>query len=547
MVDAELLEDVLNGSIGPATEDRYRVAVERVDVSWRGGNLTVRGIQLRPAEFGTTVPNRTNDPAIRFSADVETVSFQGVRLWRLLRHGDLEAREFTITAPSVAILVIERPPVPITRPAEGTPEEAEAETPLSDARADSTDSVLDAVARRLPYIHVQNIAIDEVDATIVTLRRGGEGQGEAPLRERVRGLSLAFDDFRMDPNTPSDDRFLWSEDVRMAIESMELGGGDRSRIDVGAVELSSADGTIDVAGFTLTPPHSQQEFLAGMGSGGDRVELETGPIAVKGLQFWRLLERLETVAEEVRVDGVSIHILSDKHRSGSSSPGPPAMPHDVMRELPVGLTVERVEIQGGSVTYAERGPESDRPGSVTFSEIQATALNVSNEPARVASHGPTTLEAQTRLFDAAPVRVRASIPLLSPAPTMFFFAEVGSFDASAVNAILPDLEGIRVTDGHVDSARVDIRYGPQGASGVVMVGYEDLSIRQEDRNTGGQSLGQRFTSFVANTFVIRGSNRPDGDDGPREGTVDHRQASTDPFFKIFWEAIREGLIDVAQR
>jgi hypothetical protein len=94
---------------------------------------------------------------------------------------------------------------------------------------------------------------------------------------------------------------------------------------------------------------------------------------------------------------------------------------------------------------------------------------------------------------------------------------------------------------------VDIRYGPGGASGTVMVGYSDLSIRKEDRNTGDQNVGQKLTSFLANTFVIRGSNQPDDDRGPREGVVEYEAPRDAPFFKIFWQAVRAGLIDVAKR
>ncbi len=218
-----------------------------------------------------------------------------------------------------------------------------------------------------------------------------------------------------------------------------------------------------------------------------------------------------------------------------------------MRELPLGVTVDTLEVANGEVTYSERGRQSQRPGSVRFTDIQARFTNVTNDPGRVAAEGPTLLEAEAKAFDTAPMNVRASIPLLAPPPTMVLNARVGRFPASAVNAILPDLEGIRVTDGLVDSARVDIRYRPGGASGAVMVGYEGLSIRQEDRNTGNQNLGQKLTSFLANTFVIRGSNRPDDGKPPREGRVDHAVDRCDPFFKIFWEAIREGLIEVAKR
>jgi hypothetical protein len=555
LIDAERLAQVLNGALGPATDGRYRVEVDQVDVApWRG-NLSVSGIRLRPNDFGSDAPDGDGAPAIRFSADVEGVSIEGVELWRLIRAGDLEARAFTMQAPRLSVIVVERerPLVmeDLVARATGRAESENAPRTEGGAEPDSNEgdvTALEEVARNLPHIHIGSMAFRDVDATVVTLRRGDGGRGEAPLRERVRGLTLSFDDFRMDPtDPPAEDRFLWARDVRLELESMELSGGERARVDVGAVTASTSQGEIRIESVHLTPTHTQAEFLAGEGPAGDHVSLETGIVVVEGLQFPRLLQELEAVARRVEVRDLAIHVLSDKKRPGPPSRGTPAMPHDVMRELPLGITIEEMAVTRSTVTYAERGPESERPGSVTFADITARFINVTNDPDRVASEGPTTLEAETRLFDAALVRVRASIPLLAPPPSMSFFASVGSFPADEVNAILPDLEGIRVTEGHVDSARVDVRYGPNGATGAVMVGYRDLSIRQEDRNTGDQSLGQTLTSFLANTFVIRGSNRPDGGDPPREGRVDYAVMPGDPFFKIFWEAIREGLIDLVQR
>jgi hypothetical protein len=555
LVDAELLEQVLNGSIGPATDGRYRVQVDHVDVAPWKGDLAVSGIRLRPQDFGMNDPNAGDGPALRFSVDVETVSFERVRIGRLILDRDLEADAFTIRAPRVAVILLEREVPPVMEgPSSPPPERAPAESPaggVTVAGADSAETgqtLRETVAQQLRQIRVGTVSIEDVDATIVTLRRGGAGRGEAPLRERVRGLSLTFHDFRIDPDeAASADRFLWSKDVRLEMDGMELSGGERALVNVGAVSASTAAGAIRIESVALSPTRTEAEYLAGQGPGGDRVAMTTGAVSVEGLQFHRLTQDLEAVARTVRVESVELTVLSDKHRPSGHRTSPPAMPHDVMRELPVGVTVDTVEVVDGAVTYAERGPKSQRPGSVSFTDVQARFTNVTNDPARIASDGPTMFEAEARVFDAAPVRVRASIPLLAPPPTMFFFASVGRFPAGAVNAILPDLEGIRVTDGRVDSARVDIRYRPGGASGAVMVGYEDLSIRQEDRNTGNQSLGQKLTSFLANTFVIRGSNRPDDGKPPREGRVDYEADPYAPFFKIFWEAIRDGLIDVAQR
>ena len=552
MVNADLLESVINEAVGPATEGRYRVEVEHVEVHPWQGDLAVHGVHLRPTGYGTEDAEPQGGNALRFSSSVEEVAIRGVELIRLVRDRDLVADAYTMHSPRLALIVIEREPPPVMGgsilppdPEEGDESSPSARELATSVIADSTATLHGAVAAGLPHIQVGRVDILDVDASIVTLGRDG-GQAETPLQ--VSGLNLVLDDLRIDPNEHmEEDRFLFARDVRLSFDSLDLRGSKGGSVALGRVAMSTRDRSVRFDYVTLRPSHAAAEYLLGLGPGGDHVQVDVGPVSVEGLQWWTLAESLDAVAATVRIDGLDIDVLSDDHRPSQPSSGPPTMPHDVMRELALGITLDTVLVSDASVTYSKRGSQSERPGSVSFEDIQARFTNVTNDPERVAERGPTMLEAETRLFGAAPVSIRASIPLLGPPPTMFFFAKIGAFDASALNAILPDLEGMRITEGRVDSARVDIRYRADGASGVVMVGYEGLSLRQEDRNTGEQSFGQRLASFVGNTFVIRGDNRPDGDKPPREGRVEYVRPPDASFFRQFWHAIRVGLMDVAKR
>ena len=551
MVNADLLESVINEAVGAATEGRYRVEVGPVEVHPWQGDLAVQGVHLRPTGFGTDDAEPEGGNALRFSSSVEEVSIRGVDLIRLVRDRDLEADAYTMASPRLTLIVIEReaPPImgaaAVTELPDGSDETPSARELADSVIADSAATLHGAVAAGLPHIHVGRVDILDVDASIVTLSREG-GQAETPLH--VQGLSLTLDDLRIDPNEPMEaDRFLFARDVRLSFDSLDLRGAKGGSVALGPVAMSTRGQSLRFDHVTLRPSHTAAEYLLGLGPAGDHVQMTVGPVSVQGLQWWKLAESLDAVATTVRIDGLDIDVLGDDHRPSRPSSGPPTMPHDVMRELALGITLDTVVVSDASVTYSKRGSQSERPGSVSFEDIQARFTNVTNDPDRAAERGPTMLEAETRVFGAAPASIRASIPLLGPPPTMFFFARIGAFDASALNAILPDLEGMRVTEGRVDSARVDIRYRADGASGVVMVGYEGLELRQEDRNTGEQSFGQRLTSFVANTFVIRGDNRPGDDRPPREGRVEYVRPPDASFFKQFWHAIRDGLIDVAKR
>ena len=183
------LARVLNETVGPATDGRYELDVDAVDVSPWTGDLAVSGIRLRLTD-GLPGPGvRTRGPALRFSGEVGRVSIEGVRLWRLVRDHDLEATAFRVEAPRVGIIVSPReaPPAGEDPPGLLDPETGPTEDDPSPGGTTASDSTRHGtVARRLPHIHVGRVAVEEVDVTLVTLRGDEALRREAPLTERLR-------------------------------------------------------------------------------------------------------------------------------------------------------------------------------------------------------------------------------------------------------------------------------------------------------------------------------------------------------------------------
>jgi hypothetical protein len=561
VIDSDHLEGVFNSALTPVTDGLYRVEVGAIDISPLARTVELADLQLHVREEALDRLAAVGAvPPLRAQGMLGRVAIEGVDLVRLALDRDFEARAFRVEAPHFQLTMIPR----LTDPAAaGTATEApQAEHP-SDPAAPSDPAGLPSPAESAagvgegeaepsaaPRIEIGELSLADVDVTLVIEDPGSEATADQSrsLTNDLRGLSVRLLGLAVDPTTPIDrsDLASFAKEAELAFESLRLDLPGELNIAVEGFHVSTATEALDVERFALAPDASVEDFLAGAGPPGDRIELAAGPISFQGMEFLHFLRTLEARVQRGSVENLDLQVLSDKQRTQQTSGprGPQFMPHAFVQGLPVGIDVDTLQITSGSVVYAERGLKSDEPGWVPLTDIDATLTNISNEPERMSVETPMVLQARLRGFESAPVAARIEMPLLEAPPTMHVQAWVGGFPATEVNSVLPNLEGLRVTEGRVDTAWVSIQYGRRRASGSVVALYGDARIQMEQAGSGKQNLLQKAASFAANTVAIRHDNRPKPGDTPRSGKVDYEILPDKPFFGVLWEALREGVLDL---
>jgi len=535
LLTPELLAGIINRALIPATDDLYSVGIDDLELSPTGTSIHVSKLQFRLDEqVLDSLEVLGEAPAIRIRGQLANVALDGIDLPRLVLRRELAASRFFVRHPRLEITIVRQGGQDATR--------VEATNPTSPGSEPPGWRVDLAAIEGVPRVAIGEVHIEDVDAKMV-IQGPGTSPSDEVLASALEGLSFDLENFLLDPAAPQDpQRVAFSDDARLRFEALHLELVDGMHLDVGPLRTSSRDRTLAVGRIAVTPQYSEREFLEGGGPPGDRIEGSAGPLSFDGLAYWRILWDLDVRVRRGLVENLHVKVLSDKQRPGELQ-GRPWMPHDVLRELPVRLTVDTVQVVNGTVVYSERGFKGRGTGSIDISGITGTLTNISNDPQRMTADTPMQAEVTARIFDLAPVRARIRIPLLEPAPTMRLSAEVGSFDPRLINAILPALEGVRVTAGEVDTAWVLVDYGPERARGSVAAIYRDLRVRTEDRDTGKQNLGHHIVSTVAN-IALRGKNDPGPGKAPRAGKVDYRVPPDAPFFQVLWEAVSDGLVNL---
>jgi hypothetical protein len=556
ILSAEGLARLLNNAVGPATSGVYRITIEDADIRLLTGNATIHGVSVvTDAGRLGELEERGEAPALRVDVTIESLQLRGLSALRLILQRDFIAD--SIVVDDAEVLVTLDPAlalVPATADAEDaagpaeTQEAAGSVAALSQSPAERIRAALEGI----PTIAVGRVALGDAGLQIDTLAADPEtdGNGRAlAARDVVGTIDIELLDLRIAADATIDEvRNLYTDDIRVRVAGVETRRIGNNILRLGEMTASSKGGEIRFDGLAFEAVHTIAEYLERATiAEGDRVNVLVDSLTIEGFSFADYMQDLSLLVRDVEVDGFRADILSDKRKPKRQRTEPAPMPHDFFRALDSILTIERITLRNGEVSYSEQAPDGIVPGTLSFREVTGRVTNVSNDPTRMSEATPALLEATTRVNDAASANVQWALPLLSPRPTMTSRGQIAAFDPTTLNPMLEPLLGVRVSSGQIDGVTFEFRYSPERITGELDAFYRGLRVQIVDKKTGDRNLGRKILGFVANAIAIRSSNPARPGEAPRQGTLDMALEPTDPFFKLIWIAIRDAMADIAAR
>lgn len=532
-LDARTLEQVLQPAIASATGGLYHIEVGRVEASLSSPDVVVHDVRIAPNRDAVLrLRERGQLAALRFALEVDRFEILGVDRAAVLSGRGLVADRIEVRGPAIRATL-------------DPPDERDGDTGGGPAGADTAERVTAWIRESLegvPELSVGTVAIRDGSATLVT------GEGDSTVL-RVGRVDVTFQGLHIHEDaTPPEVRSLFSHDIRLEASDFDLGERDGPQWRLGTLGLSTGQGGAWLTDVRLDPAATVPEYLSRPHlREPDRRALWIGRLDAVGIDFSRLLGRLDLHMQRLAVRGFRVEILDDRHKPPRDDDGAPRMPHDLVRELDIGLAVDEVQLRDGYVSYSERHPEAPRPGTISFEGITGTVTNLGNHPALTTAQTPSVWRIEAAINGSALLRLTVAIPLLAPPPRMRVEGRIGPFDAAILNPILVPLMGRQIRGGAVQGISFDLDYSDTAAEGEFRAEYRDLALSPVDRTTGDRDLKDVVLGFVASTFLIRGDN-VSGPEGPaRTAPIHYPIDPREPFFKILWEPLRDGAIAIVKQ
>lgn len=316
-------------------------------------------------------------------------------------------------------------------------------------------------------------------------------------------------------------------------------GDSLYHVRVGSSRLSVLGGSYLATGIEITPDSAAFRLRREAGRPvRSRVALQAASFKVTGLGMWGLFRNRIAAATAV-VDSLLLEVYLDRTVPGIVD-SLKRLPHELFQSLAQPVRIDTFRFENSEFRYSERAMDGARPGTIRFTQSRVGVFNLTNDTLR--PHPPVIIDLQTRLAGSAPVKAVFEYDFATPKLNLDYQGSIGDLEARELNEMTVDLEGIRLTGGHMDSAWFKFRVKDGVANGEFQMLYRDLEAEFLDKVTGQSGLSAWLKTFVAGAFMLRGSNRREGDEAARTVAIRGFARGRDiPLTKYVWHTLREGL------
>ena len=528
-----LVRDWAVGIVAQESDSVYLLEPVGVHVNW-----LLRRVRLDSVELTTdhAVNARQAQPLATVRIGLSRCTINGVHFFSLVRGAGLIAASLGCAKGSIAVGVPHRAPDTTNAPAPAPP------------NSQRTGFLVLPQGLRLPsYLHRVVIARVTFPDLAFDFRIPRAHQGETGLV--LERLEWHMTDFVIDPDDSSAAaRPLFSRSIELVANNFLAHPESGAAVRVGRLRTSLTDSTLEVRDIS-------GEFGTAGSYRHDTIQLTVGHTTVQGIDFEAFALGRGARARRLAVDSFRIDVSSDKRLPLNPNRRAHRTPQQWVGDIDVGVRLDSVVVRDGEIVYREQRAGRARPGTMTFTNIHATAANVFHRVFWPTVSDSMVLSATALLQGIAPLELQFTVPLDAPQFDMTFRGTLGAMPATALNSLIEETQPMRITDGRV--AGISFGAVVQGgyARGSLTPRFTSLSVSVTRRGSegilgGGGVLGsvaRGIASFVANTWEVRGNNPDNPTNPPLSGKIRYTFRSDQTLPAFLWGGLRGGLLRVVRQ
>ncbi len=358
----------------------------------------------------------------------------------------------------------------------------------------------------------------------------------------VKGMNLEVLDLELDSTIAAENNgwFILQDFKLKVAHLMENLKDSLHYITTDALQMSYKDSTIQIVNLKMLPIYNRTEIPNVLDFQTSIFTLTADTIQMNHINLDHLVYKNSLFVGEVLINSADMNVYRDK-----SVP----FPH-VFKELPIvslmkmkfDMTLDSLKIKNANIAYEQLNADISESGLVSFQDLSATIYNLTSSKEQIEKYPHTILEAKTKLMGISKLDVYVDFDLKDKDGGHHLKGSLNEFDLKSLNQIILPLTFIKVNEGNASKLYFNFFANTNIARGDMRFYYDDLNISVLDKSDfrDDQTEDKKFfTSFLANTFVVRKSN-PKGNT-LRIGAISADRNTEKSIFNLWWEGISSGM------
>jgi hypothetical protein len=218
-------------------------------------------------------------------------------------------------------------------------------------------------------------------------------------------------------------------------------------------------------------------------------------------------------------------------------------PQLALQRFKLNTTVDSVLLQNSRVDYSEYNPNSLRKGKVTFSQINGTITNVTNDSISLIKNKYSDVKLTSLLMDRGRLDVTMKFNLNDSGGAFAFDGRLGNIDAAMLNSAIRPLSLIEVKSGFIDKMIFKGTGSLKGVRGKLTCYYKDLKIALLEMTGETIRLKRKgIASIFANILIIKDDNPSPGAPVRTSNFIFNRPQHSS-FFNMIWKGFAQALLE----
>jgi len=490
--------------------DKHQIRIDKATLKRRDASLIVEGFSIQPA---TSLKRDQQNTHIEFQSDLLELS--GVDLKRAYLYGDMRVQRVIPTSIKLNVALGDTKPQSQNRPA----------------------SIHDLLS---PYIRKISVGEVRLPNSEVMIKRKSDDQEIFATKD----FSATISDFRLDNellNAPATtlSRVFYTRNIRANIKNYVYQTGDGLyRLHADDISLATASRSLTFNKLSLEPLVNRGDYLQRFQYAFSLAEAEISQVKLQGLDFASLLNNNKWRVSEVNVMAPQLKVMRENRLPRDTSRRPP-LHQKMVTQLPQPFKIDKLLIRNGQIIYAELAEDSPKEGVISFEDLNAEIRNISNDPEDIRQNTMMEMDVNAQVMGEGDLEAFFRFPLDTTSMDFNVRGSLGPMNLTHFNRIMEPVAFVHIKEGQNQQMQFEFSGDDKKSTGTMEFRYDDLSVLMIDKQKGQAGLDEKLGSFIANAFVLKGSNPKSV--FLRIGNIAFERDPSRAMFHYWWQSMLSGI------
>jgi hypothetical protein len=516
-----ILNQRIKIAIYNSTDKLYRVDFDNIRVNFLSGKVTISNIHFKPDTAVYELMKREGTaPGHIYKVEVAELILRRIQPWKVYFDNKLEINSVEISRPVLQVTFSD----------------------IKKREATKQYKRRTAYQHLVPYL--KSVKIGSVvfrDADFKYMDNSLEGNRTTSLKD----LYIKVSDILIDSASQFDhSRLYYTRDIYA-----ELLGYNTITLDSNYVvklnefRASTAGGYARIRGLSIKPRFREMEFSRRFKYQKDRYSIDFEEVQLNKVNYELLNSDRRLVASALLLKKGNFAIFLNRQKPDSIRNKGKNFPQLALQRFKLNTSIDTILLQDSRVDYSEFNPNSLKKGTVTFSKVNGTISNVTNDSLALSNNKFCNVKLTSLLMDRGRMDVNMKFNLSDPRGAFSFKGALGKIDADVLNPAIRPLSLIEIKSGFIEMMLFDGSGSISGIRGNMTCYYNNLKIMLLERSEESSWFKRKgLASIFANTLIIK-------DDNPLNGqpvrTVDFQflRPQHSSFFNMIWKGFAQALLE----